>query len=214
MAEEDIPALIAQLQSHDYGARFVALGKLIERGEAAVPLLTEALYHPDKPLRVRAACALAGIGAAEATVILPVADLWEESPSENAAGEALVVLVTKLAAGVHSEDIPVLLRLLRCHKKAGFSVNGSSTLQISSEGVEVSRIAAAALETLAKRSPTYSLRQAIPLLKYPFLAPPTIHQELTRARKAIELATKQWEFFPPQGDLPVPAESPEKVESK
>lgn len=206
--------LIEQLQSHQHGARFVALGRLIERGEPAIPLLTEALYHPDKTLRIRVACALAGIGATDASVVLPIADLWEELPADSVLGEAFLVVVRELAARVKTEDIPVLTRLLDCYKKTPLpSSSAPATVPV---GLQVTTMSAGALETLAKRSPTREL--LTPLAHLPkggfFSAAPAA---LTHAHKVLDEATKQWQFDPHRRphrrDLPVPAEKSEKIEA-
>lgn len=186
MDEETIRALIAQLTSLDYGARLIALGKLIEAGEAAVPALLEALKQPDTLLKACAACALAGIGSPKAA--RPLMALWEEAPLDPSRIEALVELVTRFSRRPTAGDIPALLELLPCHKL------GSHTQGSSGTGHLVAALAAEGLSKLARMAPTPQLRAALPLLKRDFWN--SVPEEFTEPRELIEDATRKWKDLP------------------
>ena len=196
MAEETIRALIAQLTSLDYGARLIALGKLIEAGEAAVPALLEALNKPNALLKACAACALAGI--ATPRVAGPLVALWEADPFDPSGIEALSEFADKLARVPKTEDIPALIELLPCNKKASDARNAVSSRVV---GLEVSVLAAQGLSKLARIAPTPQLRAALPLLKRDIWHGSP--DEFTEARELIEDATRKWK------DLPVTAFGPQ-----
>jgi HEAT repeat protein len=189
------------LTSVDYGVRLITLGKLVEAGEASVPLLLEALKNPNPLLKACAACALAGIGSPRAA--RPLLALWEEEPSDPSRIEALTEFAGRLARVPRTEDIAALIELLTCYK------NHSSY----STGREVAALAAEGLSKLARTAPSLPLREALPFLKRDIWGgSPDAFGE---ARALIEEATRQWKDLPvtasgPQTsatDLPRPADS-------
>jgi HEAT repeat protein len=198
-------ALITPLTSPDYGVRLIALGKLVEAGETAVPALLEALKRPDSLLRACAACALAGIGTPRAA--LPLVAFWEADPSNPSAIEALSEYAGKLAREPRTEDIPALLELLPCYK---------ATISNVVVGLEISTLAAEALSKLARTAPTPPLRAALPLLKRDIWH--SSPEGFGKACEAIKEATHKWKDLPvtafaPQpkaSELPLPAEIPER----
>jgi hypothetical protein len=193
MAKEDIPALIARLTSLDYGARLIALGKLVEAGEEAITALLEALRQPDELLKACAACALAGIGSPRAA--RPLVALWEANPLDPSAIEALSELAGRLGRAPHAEDIPALIELLPCYKSD--KKNGVSSRAV---GLEVSVLATEGLSRLARTAPTPQLRAALPHLKRDFWN--SSPEEFTPTRELIEDATRKWK------DLPLTASGP------
>jgi HEAT repeats len=200
-------ALIAQLTSPDYGVRLIALGKLVEAGEAAVPALLEALRRPDPLLKACVACALAGIGTPRAA--LPLVAFWEADPFDPSAIEALSEFAGKLARTPRTEDIPALMELLPCYKKTSETKNGVSGRVV---GQEISVLAAEGLSKLARTAPSPQLRAALPLLKRDIWH--SSPDEFGEAREWIEDATRKWKDLPvtafaPQpkaSELPLPAE--------
>jgi HEAT repeat protein len=171
--------------------RLMALGRLVEAGDAAVPQLLAALKHPNDLMKACAACALAGIGAPQTAGALIA--LWEESMLDPSRIEALTELATKLAQSANPATIPALIELLPCYKKT----MGEGSVP----GREVSRIAAEGLRLLAYKAPTLTLRTALPALKRDMwhISP----EEFGEVRQAIEDATHQWK------DLPVTASGPQ-----
>lgn len=208
--ERTTQTLIAQLTSPDYGVRLIALGKLVEAGEAAVPALLEALRRPDPLLKACAACALAGIGTPRAA--LPLVAFWEADFTDPSAIEALSEFAGKLARVPRTEDIPALLELLPCYKKTDVMKIGAS----GRVAQEISVLAAEALSKLARTAPTPQLRAALPLLKRDIWH--SSPDEFGEAREAIEEATHKWKDLPmtafaPQpkaSELPLPAERQER----
>ena len=187
----------------------IALGKLVEVGEEAVPALLEALKQPDTLLKACAACALAGIGSPRAA--RPLMALWEETPLDPSRIEALVELATKFSRRPVAADIPALLDLLLCYKSATAAAHGQRN---SETGHLVTALAAEGLSKLARTAPTPQLRAALPLLKRDFWN--SVPEEFTETRELIEDATRKWKDLPvtafgPQTsahDLPRPAEEP------
>ncbi|WP_309707044.1 HEAT repeat domain-containing protein [Armatimonas sp.] len=202
--EEHIRELIGKLASQDYGVRLMALGRLVEASDAAVPQLLAALQHPNALVKACAACALAGIGAPQAVGALIA--LWEESPRDPSRMEALTEFATKLAQSANPATIPALIELLPCYKKT----MGEGSVA----GREISRIAAEGLRVLAYKAPTLTLRAALPALKRDMwhVSP----DEFGEVRQVIEEATRPWKDLPvtasgPQmraQELPLPADKP------
>jgi hypothetical protein len=182
----------------------MALGRLVEASDAAVPQLLAALKHPDPLVKACAACALAGIGAPQTAGALVA--LWEESPRDPSRMEALTEFATKLAQSAHPAMIPALIELLPCYKKA----TGEGVVT----GREISLIAAEGLRKLARTAPTLQLRAALPLLKRDIWNGSP--EEFGEVRVLIEEATRPWKDLPvtasgPQThaqELPLPADKP------
>jgi hypothetical protein len=201
--KENIRELIGKLASQDYGMRLMALGRLVEVGDAAVPQLLAALQHSDPLVKACAGCALAGIGAPQTAGALIA--LWEERPWDPSRMEALTEFATKLAQSANPATIPALIELLPCYKK---------TMSEVAAGREISQIAAEGLRVLADKAPTLTLRAALPALKRDMWH--SSPEEFGEVRQAIEEATQQWKDLPvtasgPQirtSELPLPADKP------
>ncbi|WP_309714591.1 hypothetical protein [Armatimonas sp.] len=203
MINDPIVRLIENLESSDYSQQLIALGKLVELGNTAIPYLDEALYRCILPARIHAACAMAAIGSHDPRIISGVIQLWEKHPRESLLNHALLVLVKNLSSMKKAESIPALILFLPCF--AWKSVNSEGQPDILIKGKEISLIAAEGLRWLANHQPSRQLRDALPYLKRGLFS--TKPQEFDDVRKVIEEKTQQWK------DLPLVADAPKNTEN-
>lgn len=188
---EEVTRWLDQLKSPDYGRQLVAVGRLVELGDEAVPQLVVALRGALPYCRGHLATALAGIGSKNPEGVAVLVALWEANLGDWFLNQALYNLAKKLAREVTPESIPALIRLLGCFRHTHYNEGGNLRPTF---GVEAAVCAAEALNKLAYRQPTRQLREALPALKRSFWS--TVPPEFGVARRAIEDATTQWKDLP------------------
>jgi HEAT repeat protein len=197
MTDEEIEKWIKQLRDADYGKQLIAMGHLVEAGEAAVPALVEALDGAIPYVRIPLVSILAGIGSHNPESVHVLVEVWKKNLGDPFTNQALFNLAKKLTQNATPESIPALIGLLECHKYATYLEGGNAQ---STRGTEVAGFAADALGRLAYRQPTRQLREALPHLKRNlWVGSP---ESFSAARKIIEEKTQQWK------DLPLVAEAP------
>ncbi|WP_309707042.1 hypothetical protein [Armatimonas sp.] len=213
--EEQIQELIEQLQSNHYKTRLIVLGKLVEYGEATVPMLLNVVSHNIEIHWRYVIRALAAISTLEC--VEPVVSCWEERPDDPVVIEAFRGLVDHFTAEARLENLPALLRLLTCYKR---DLNVMSHGQTTSVGKTASLRAADILILLARHTPTPQLRVALPLLKRDLWH--GVPKEFAEAYRQIDEATHLWKDLPlavselktSMVGLPLPTTIPERGESE
>lgn len=201
MTDEEIAAWVNQLRTTDYGKQLIALGRLVEAGEAAVPRLFVALSQYPVSGRILVVCALAGIGTRESDVIKASTRFWEANLADLLLNQALLNWVKKLAAPIDPENIPALTCFLGCWRKNSVVVNNVVTRTV---GENLSIVAAQALASLSYNHPTLELLEALPCMKGSNFLNGMPHQ-IETARKTIERNTAHMK------DLPRIAEAPHET---
>ncbi|WP_309714590.1 hypothetical protein [Armatimonas sp.] len=79
MADEEIEKWIKQLRDADYGNQLIAMGRLVESGEVAVPALIEALDAAIPYVRVPLISILAGIGSPNPESVRVLVKVWKKN---------------------------------------------------------------------------------------------------------------------------------------
>ena len=198
MTYSEIVRLVAQLQEPDYKKQLIALGKLVEAGDAAVPLLLEALPESEPETKRLYLFALVGIGSRDAFAVNAVVQYWQWNLGDRSLDQAVVRFVRNIADQVTPSDIALLLPFLGCWRF--FEGEGRSKV-----GSEVTILAAEALGNLAQHQPTPQLREALPLLKKNLWTFPP--KEFFLVARLIEDATAQWKNLPRVAEAPKTADN-------
>ncbi|MBB6050522.1 hypothetical protein [Armatimonas rosea] len=207
MTYSEIVRWVAQLQEPDYKKQLIALGRLVEAGDAAVPLLREALPKAE-PETMLLLSALVAIGTREPLVMETIVQYWRWNLNNRSLNQAVLHLVRSIGEQATPGDIALLLPFLGCWRY--WEGEGHSKV-----GSEASYLAATALGNLAQHQPTPQLREALPLLKVKknFLSGAFPPKEFALVARLIEEATAPWKNLPcivevpnTTDDLPVPAE--------
>lgn len=203
MTDEEIAAWVNQLRTTDYGKQLIALGRLVEAGEAAVPRLFVALSQYPVSGRILVVCALAGIGTRESDVIKASTRFWEANLADIVLSQAMLQWVKKLAAPIDPQNIPALTCFLGCWRKSTMNISSASADPV---GQTLSVVAAQALASLSYNHPTLELLQALPYMKGSNFLNGMPHQ-IETARKTIERNTAHLK------DLPRIAAAPKKTDN-
>ena len=147
MTDSDIVRFIAQLQEPDYKKQLIALGRLVEAGDTAVPLLLEALPESEPETKRLYLSALVGIGSRDASAVKAVVQYWPWNLGDRNLDQEVVRFVRNIAEQVTPSDIALLLPFLGCWR----FVEGEGRSKV---GLAVAILAAEALGNLAQHQPT------------------------------------------------------------
>ena len=209
MADEEIENWIQQLRDADYGKQLIALGRLVEAGETAVPRLFVALARYPQA-RVYLVCALAGIGTRESDVIKASIRLWEENRGETLLNNAMLQWVKKLATPIEPKNIPALTCFLGCWRKRFVDASGEV---MRTPGENVSILAAQALASLSYNHPTPELLQALPHMKGSHFLN-GVPQQIETARKTIERNTAHMKDLPRIAEAPIASDNLPRISQR